>query len=105
MRKIIKTKYFSGKPFNDLYGLYRRETAGSFLPLPDINFPEVPHKQDEPALPATDIPILFKIGNNFIPKGKINSIARFGNGCKITLTNGDEFLVGVNYTKVAELIK
>ncbi|MDQ3109811.1 MAG: hypothetical protein M3R17_07935 [Bacteroidota bacterium] len=62
-------------------------------------------KQEEQILSAGDITILFKIGENFIPKGKINSIARFGKGCKIMLTNGDEFLVRVNYNKVAELIK
>lgn len=62
-------------------------------------------KQEEAISPASDVPILFKIGDRFIHQEGIQSIARFGKGCKIILTNGDEFLVSVNYDKVAELMK
>lgn len=62
-------------------------------------------KQEETAIPIHDIPVLIKIGSHFIHQNGIQSVARFGKGCKIILTNGDEFLVSVNYEKVAELVK
>jgi len=62
-------------------------------------------KQEETIHPISDIPVLYKIGNHFIHQEGIQSVARFGKGCKIMLTNGDEFLVRVNYEKVAALLK
>jgi hypothetical protein len=63
----------------------------------------VSKKQEE--LSANDIPVLLKIGDHFIYQEGVQSVARFGRGCKIMLTNGDEFLVRINYDKVAELVK
>jgi hypothetical protein len=62
-------------------------------------------KQEEISHPASDVPVLYKIGDHFIHREGIQSVTRFGNGCKIALTNGDEFLVQVNYDKVIELMK
>ncbi|HET6993120.1 MAG TPA: hypothetical protein VFJ43_17430 [Bacteroidia bacterium] len=62
------------------------------------------NKQEEITGPASDIPVLLKIGDYFIPRGHIQSVLRFGKGCKIILTTGDELLVRVNYSKVVDLV-
>jgi len=61
-------------------------------------------KQEE-TTPASDIPILLKIGEYFIPKQQIRSITRFGKGTKIMLVSGDEILLNANYDKVCEVAK
>jgi hypothetical protein len=61
-------------------------------------------KQDDTTGPASDIPVLLKIGNYFIPRGHIQSVIRFGKGCKIILTTGDEMLVQINYDKVVDMV-
>jgi hypothetical protein len=62
-------------------------------------------KQEETAEPAKDIPILLKIGAYFIHEEMLRSVARFGRGSKITLSNGDELAVNVNYDKLSALVK
>lgn len=62
------------------------------------------HKPEEAGSPASDIPILLKIGRHFVVQRQVRSVVRFGKGCKIMLSNGDELVVNVNYTKVADLI-
>lgn len=63
------------------------------------------NKKEDTIHPTGDIPVLFKIGVHFFNQDGIQSVSRFGKGCKINLINGDEFLVRINYNKVAELIK
>jgi hypothetical protein len=65
----------------------------------------VVNKNEEYTTPASDIPILFKIGDYFIPKQQIRSVTRFGKGCKIMLISGNEMVVRVNFEKVSELVK
>ncbi len=60
--------------------------------------------QEDLSVPASDIPVLLKIDNYFIPRGHIQSVVRFGKGCKIMLTTGDELLVKINYDKVVDLV-
>ena len=62
------------------------------------------HKHEEYSSPAADIPVLLKIDQYFFPASLIRSVSRFGKGCKISLVNGDEIAINVNYDKVADLI-
>jgi hypothetical protein len=62
-------------------------------------------KPEEPVSPASDIPILLKIGEYFISKRDVRSVSRFGKGCKIMLVSGNELLIKMNYDKVVELVK
>jgi hypothetical protein len=79
-------------------------THKPFTYLYEVKSPlKVSKKQEE--LSASDIPVLLKIGDHFIYQEGVQSVARFGRGSKIMLTNGDEFLVRINYDKVAELVK
>lgn len=61
-------------------------------------------KNEEHINPANDIPILFKIGEHFIPQQQVRSVTRFGKGCKIMLTSGNELLVRVSFERVSELV-
>lgn len=61
-------------------------------------------KQDENTGPASDIPVFLKIDSHFILKGSVQSVVRFGKGCKIMLTSGEELLAKVNYDKVVDLV-
>ena len=60
--------------------------------------------QEESAGPDSNIPVLLKIDHYFIPKGNIQSVLRYGKGCKIILTSGDELVVEMNYEKVVDLV-
>lgn len=62
------------------------------------------NKPEEFLSPAAEIPVLLKIGKYFIHAGQIRSASRFGKGCKITLTSGEELLITVSYDKIADLI-
>ena len=55
--------------------------------------------------PASDIPILLKVGEYFILRREIRSVARFGKGSRILLHSGGELIVKINYDKVVELMK
>lgn len=63
----------------------------------------VNNKRDEHSSPASDIPVLFKIGSYFLRASEIRALVRFGKGTKIILSNEDEVLVDMNYDKVADL--
>ncbi|MBI3509536.1 MAG: hypothetical protein HY064_02660 [Bacteroidetes bacterium] len=63
------------------------------------------NKQEENLPPANDIPVLLKIDEYYFIKKNIRSVTRFGKGCKIMLTNGDEVVVKINYDKVAAMLK
>lgn len=62
-------------------------------------------KPEDSIGPASDIPILLKIGEYFILRKEVRSIARFGKGSKVLLHSGGELIVKVNYDKVVELVK
>ncbi|CAN5377897.1 hypothetical protein BH09BAC5_BH09BAC5_09370 [soil metagenome] len=62
-------------------------------------------KKEEVIINPGDIPILLKIGEYFIQRNEIRSVARFGKGSKIILSNGNELIVQVNYDKVMEIVK
>lgn len=61
-------------------------------------------KPEEQHSPAGDIPVLLKIGGNFLSASQIRSVQRFGRGCKIILSSEEELLVNINYDKVADFI-
>ncbi len=61
--------------------------------------------QEESVSPASDIPVLLKIGEHFILQGEIRSATRFGKGCRITLHRGDEYVVNVSYDRVVDFVK
>ena len=67
-------------------------------------FPPVPKKTTEITGPAPDITILLKIDRYFIAEQLISSVSRFGKGCRIALTNGDEIVVNTTYSRVRELL-
>lgn len=60
--------------------------------------------QEEPSGPDSNIPVLLKIDQYFIPKGNIQSVLRYGRGCKIMLISGDELVVEMTYEKVVDLV-
>jgi uncharacterized protein YlzI (FlbEa/FlbD family) len=60
---------------------------------------------EEQRLHKDEIIILLKIGEHFVQKQHIQSLARFGKGTKMILTNGKEYVVNVPFDKVEELIE
>jgi hypothetical protein len=60
---------------------------------------------EEQRLHKDEIIILLKIGEHFVQKQHIQSLARFGKGTKMILTNGREYAVHVPFDKVEELIE
>lgn len=65
----------------------------------------MPKTSTDIAGPAPDITILLKIDRYFIQEQLISSISRFGKGCRITLTSGDEIIVNTTYARVRELLR
>jgi hypothetical protein len=83
------------------------ENGGQFVTFTflKVKNPIVKNKNEEFHLPASDIPILVKIEKHFFHKNQIRSVARFGKGSKLTLTNGDEIVVNMNYDKVKDILE
>jgi hypothetical protein len=52
----------------------------------------------------SETPILIKIGKHFIPEKNIRSFARSGKATRISMIDGDDILVDLDYDKVAELM-
>ncbi len=60
---------------------------------------------EEQRLHKDEIIILLKIGEHFVQKQHIQSVARFGKGTKMILTNGKEYVVNVPFDKVEDLLE
>lgn len=53
---------------------------------------------------SNEIRVLINIGDHFIDENNIRSVARFGKGTKIILTNGQEMVIAVSYDRVAAVV-
>lgn len=62
------------------------------------------HKHEEHPSAAADIPVLLKIDKYFFSASQVRSVSRFGKGCKVSLSNGDEIAINISYEKVADLV-
>jgi len=60
------------------------------------------HSENTPK--SNEIRVLINIGSHFIDENNIRSVARFGKGTKIILTNGQEIVIAVPYDRVAGIV-
>lgn len=89
---------------NKVVNIGKFGAAFGYLYTPKVKQINVNSKHEEQTVPASDIPVLLKIENHFFPASQVRSVSRFGKGCKVFLSNGDEIIVNVNYEKVADLV-
>jgi hypothetical protein len=60
------------------------------------------HSENTPK--SNEIRVLINIGDHFIDENNIRSVARFGKGTRIFLTNGQEIVTAVSYDRVADIV-
>ncbi len=89
---------------NKVVNSHRLGLPNRYLYCPKIKQFHGMNKNEESGGPASDIPVLLKIDRHFLLQRQVRSVSRFGKGCKITLSNGDEVVVNVSYAKVADLV-
>ena len=62
-------------------------------------------KQQESPLIPSDIMVYVKIKEHFIPEKNIQSVSRFGKGCKVTLVSGEELVISLSYDTVVSVVR